>query len=400
MARSQSWTVSALASSAGLDVDQVLLALWGEGIEYPLEPTSRIRLEDVRLAERTVGVIGSRQKRVSYWLEELSISRGELESLLDAAGARLSPEARTLPKGYARKLRNLQKDRIGSKPEIREITQLPPADPFKWLPPGNSRPLTHLTADEVAQVHDALTIDFAASDDPISPPGIKSRALLESAVGRPATAYGDQSKYPTAESAGAALLHSLVLNHPFHNGNKRSALVSMLVFLDRHNIRLTCSQTELFKFMVQVAAHDLLPGGFSYDLKADREVAVIAGWIAKYSRPLRREDRAVTWRELSRLLKTLDCTISESRGEWVLIQRKIRVRRGHFLADRWKVLEFRFKNTSDGREVPKSVLKRLRRELELDAEHGFDADVFYGNAKDPDYFILEYSQLLKRLARV
>jgi hypothetical protein len=46
-----------------------------------------------------------------------------------------------------------------------------------------------LTADDVAQVHERLTFDFSLSPDPISPPGIRSVDLLESAVIDPATKY-------------------------------------------------------------------------------------------------------------------------------------------------------------------------------------------------------------------
>lgn len=398
MARKAAWTVATLATQAELDVEQVLVALWSEGIEYPLDPTSRIRPEDAGTAERATGIAGSRQKRVSYWLDELGQSRAELTAFLLGSGVRLHPRANTVPKGAIRRLQTLPRVRPDAHPAIEVV--LPRAQSFTWTAPGNVRQCDYLTADEIEQVHEALTIDFQMSDDPISPPGVKSRALLESAAGRPATSFGDTLKYPTVESAAAALLHSLVQNHPFHNGNKRSALVAMLVFLDRHSLVLESTQEDLFRFMIKVAAHDLLEPGFIYDLKADREVAHIALWVAKRTRPIRREDRAVTWREFVKLLKGLDCIVIQGRGEWIDITREVRVRRGFLLGTKTRLLETRYRNTGDGREVPKGILKRMRKELELDAEHGFDADVFYGGAKDPDFFIIEYSQLLKRLARV
>lgn len=400
MPKRRTWTVNDLAIAAELDVEQVLVALWGEGIEYPLQPSSRIRPEDAAVAERATGIAGSRQKRVSYWLEELSMTRAELGELLLAEGVRLHPAANTVPKGAVRRLRSLPRDRALPTASVAITMEKPAATPFTWIAIGNPRQCEFLTADEIEQVHEELTIDFAASDDPISPPGIKSRALLESAAGRPATSLGDVYKYPTVETAAAALLHSLVQNHPFHNGNKRSALVSMLVFLDRHGLVLESSQDELFKFMIRVAAHDLLDSAYSYDMKADREVSAIASWVSKRSRTIRREDRAVTWRELSRLLRNLGCDIDNGKGEWVVIRREVKVRRIFLPGERTKPLEFNYKNTSAGREVPRSVIKRMRKDLELDPEHGFDAEVFYGEAKGPDFFIVQYSQLLKRLARV
>jgi len=245
-----------------------------------------------------------------------------------------------------------------------------------------------------------LTEDFAETSDPIFPPGVKSQPLLESAVNRHSRYWGDSLKYPTVESAAAALLHSIVHNHPFHNGNKRTALVSTMVFLDRHNLIIESTQEELFRFMIKVAAHDLLPKGFLYDQPADREVAEISSWIVGRTRQIRWEERAVTWRDLQRKLRAKGCAIDQVRGEKVVISREVQGRRRLLGGHRTERLETYFINTGGGREVPRSVIKKIRHDLQLDADHGVDAEVFYGGHKDPDFFILQYSQLLKRLARV
>ncbi len=398
MARRKSWTVGELAAAAELDVEQTLVSLWGEGIEYPMMSSSRLRPEDVSAAEKSVGIGGSRQKRVSYWLDALRLSRAELAQILLDEGVRLHDQASTLPKGAVRRLRPRLQVALQDSVSDAPVAELPKAPALQWSPPGTVRELTHLTADELLMVHECLTEDFVATSDPISPPGVKSRALLESAAGRPSTGYGEALKYPTAESAAAALLHSVVHNHPFHNGNKRTALVSTLVFMDRHGLIVDTDEDELFRFMIKVAAHDLLPPGLVYDERSDREVAAIAAWLFRRSHPIRREDRAVTWRQLSKILKAQGCTIVAGTGEWQIIRRE--VRSGRVLFKTRRVLEYRFRNTGDGREVPKAILRRMRRELELDADHLIDAEVFYGDAKGPDFFIFEYSQLLKRLARV
>lgn len=397
MSRRRSWTVGDLAIAAELDVEQTLVSLWGEGIEYPVMASSRLRPEDVARAEKSVGIGGSRQKRVSYWLDALGLSRSELAQILLDEGVRLHKEASTLPKGAIRRLRPRLQVSVQDSVSDTPLAELPKAPPFQWSPPGAVRDLTHLTAEEIRMVHECLTEDFVGTSDPISPQGVKSQALLESAAGRPWTGFGDALKYPTAEAA-AALLHSIVHNHPFHNGNKRTALVSTLVFMDRHGLVLDTDEDELFRFMIKVAAHDLLSAGLLYDERADREVAVIASWLARRSHSIRREDRAVTWRQLCKILRAQGCTIESGAGEWQIIRRE--VRSGRVLFKTRRLLEFRYRNTGDGREVPKTILKKMRRELELDADHQIDAEVFYGDAKGPDFFILEYSQLLKRLARV
>lgn len=97
-------------------------------------------------------------------------------------------------------------------------------------------------------------------------------------------------------------------------------------------------------------------------------------------------------------MKAQNCTVEAGNGEWQVIRREVKQNQVIFRSR--KTLEFRYRNTGDGREVPKAILKKMRRDLELDPDHGVDAEVFYGDAKGPDFFILRYSQLLKRLSRV
>jgi death-on-curing family protein len=109
----------------------------------------------------------------------------------------------------------------------------------KWETVGHpTNNLVFLAADEVEKIHWILVEDFRRSKDPIDPPGIKSRDLLESAIYRLRTSLGGQSKYPTVPMAAAALLHAIISNHAFHNGNKRTALVATLVFLDMNGFLL------------------------------------------------------------------------------------------------------------------------------------------------------------------
>ncbi len=89
-------------------------------------------------------------------------------------------------------------------------------------------------------IHNALVLDFLHQENPIDPPGPRNDDIIASAVFRQHTSIGDVLKYPSVELSAAALLHSLVNNHPFHNGNKRTALVSMLVLLDENELMLTC----------------------------------------------------------------------------------------------------------------------------------------------------------------
>ena len=138
-----------------------------------------------------------------------------------------------------------------------------------WLP----------TSDDVKSIHVELTSIFEDQDDPISPPGVKSSDLLESACSRPHTGMGGMDKYKTLEQKIAALFHSLTKNHAFHNGNKRTALVTTLTSLFRNGKRLENSVTDdaVYDFVVSVTA-DEYPTP-NHELNADGIVSEISNWI-------------------------------------------------------------------------------------------------------------------------
>ncbi len=90
--------------------------------------------------------------------------------------------------------------------------------------------ILYITREEILKIYEELVFDFERFADPIHPSGLKNEHLLDSALFHPQTAYAGKVKYPNIESAGAAVMHAISNNHPFHNGNKRTAMVALLVF--------------------------------------------------------------------------------------------------------------------------------------------------------------------------
>lgn len=146
-----------------------------------------------------------------------------------------------------------------------------------WLP----------NAQSVEDIHFTLARIFESENDPISPAGVKSKEMLESACERPNTGIGNSYKYETIDAKLAALFHSLTKNHPFHNGNKRTAVVSILTALYRNDRRLSTDVTDdqLYDFVVAVTA-DEYPRA-NHGLNVDAVVSEIARWIKSNSVPLK-----------------------------------------------------------------------------------------------------------------
>ena len=258
-----------------------------------------------------------------------------------------------------------------------------------------------LSVEHVGAIHDALVSDFSGGIDPIVPAGVKNQHLLASAVSRPFTSNADIAKYPTIEMGAAALLHAIVHNHPFHNGNKRTALVAMLVFLDENGLALTCEEDELFKLVLQLAQHALASGP-RYELP-DREVLAIAKWLRARVRWIEKGDRHITWRRLRPILIVQGCACDEggSGNRFEITRRVIRHRAGILGRDKTVTLRSSVTNVSDGREIDRNVLKTIRKELELDEENGIDTAAFYDDAAvSPSEFIKKYHKTLRRLARL
>lgn len=110
-----------------------------------------------------------------------------------------------------------------------------------------------ISEEEAKKIHFVLVDFFEKDGDPISPPGVKNEALLSSALHRPWTSLGGVEKYRTNDMKAAALLHSMVQNHPFHNGNKRTALVTCLLFYDKLGATIDADENDFYNFMLSIA---------------------------------------------------------------------------------------------------------------------------------------------------
>lgn len=86
---------------------------------------------------------------------------------------------------------------------------------------------------------------------------VRDLGLLDAALARPrSSAFGEEA-YPTVELKAAALLHSLVRNHPLVDGNKRLAWLATVVFLDLNGVAVTLTDDEAFDLVMAAADGDL-----------------------------------------------------------------------------------------------------------------------------------------------
>ena len=83
--------------------------------------------------------------------------------------------------------------------------------------------------------------------------GIRDITLLESAVNRPLSTYDGVELYPTAIEKAACLIESIVNNHPFIDGNKRTGFFLMRFLLLKYGFKLDVSQEEKYSLVIKIA---------------------------------------------------------------------------------------------------------------------------------------------------
>jgi len=102
-----------------------------------------------------------------------------------------------------------------------------------------NKAIRFLSVDEVVTIHERLVEQFGGL------PGLRDRGLLESALFRPQTGY-----YTDLPETAAALFESLLMNHPFVDGNKRVGFFATDVFLRLNGWKLEVEPDKAHRFLI------------------------------------------------------------------------------------------------------------------------------------------------------
>jgi death on curing protein len=109
--------------------------------------------------------------------------------------------------------------------------------------------MRYLTAEQVLFIHARLIAETGGEHS------VLDLSLLQSAVARPQATFEEHDLYPDLFSKAAALLESLIGNHAFVDGNKRTAITAAGLFLRLNGYRLTANNPQLEAFTLQCAQH-------------------------------------------------------------------------------------------------------------------------------------------------
>lgn len=124
--------------------------------------------------------------------------------------------------------------------------------------------MNYLTAEQVVFIHAFVVEETGGSH------GVRDLGLLESAVARPQATFDGDDLHPDIFIKAAALLHALIQNHPFVDGNKRTGALAVILFLEFNGVELKAKNKELESFALKVAV-------------AKISLSEIANWLRKKS---------------------------------------------------------------------------------------------------------------------
>jgi death-on-curing protein len=108
--------------------------------------------------------------------------------------------------------------------------------------------------EDILELHNKSILDFGGSH------GVRDLGLVESAIARPFQTFGGDELYKNIFEKAAALGESLIINHPFVDGNKRTGMLAMVSLLMSSGYLFTATPDNLYNFIIDIAT-----GNISFD---------------------------------------------------------------------------------------------------------------------------------------
>jgi death on curing protein len=104
-----------------------------------------------------------------------------------------------------------------------------------------------ITMGEVLRLHE-LSVEIYGGAN-----GVRDMGLLASAVARPFQTFGGNELYLSAIEKAAAIAESIILNHPFIDGNKRTGFLAMFALLEKGSIELVATESGIYEFVINIS---------------------------------------------------------------------------------------------------------------------------------------------------
>ncbi len=100
----------------------------------------------------------------------------------------------------------------------------------------------------VIKIHNLLIDKFGGT------PGIRDHSLLDSALNRPFQTFDSELLYPSIIDQAGAIIESIVKNHPFNDGNKRTGYTLMRLHLLNNGLDIIAQEEDKYEFVISIAS--------------------------------------------------------------------------------------------------------------------------------------------------
>lgn len=113
-----------------------------------------------------------------------------------------------------------------------------------------------MTVKEVEYIAHRMAQELLAFDEPIPDFGTRYPHRLEGCLAVPFLTFGGISPYKTVSAKASILFYLMIKNHPFQNGNKRIAMMTLFVFLLLNHKWLKVDPDGLYRFTIWIASSE------------------------------------------------------------------------------------------------------------------------------------------------
>lgn len=104
-----------------------------------------------------------------------------------------------------------------------------------------------ISVEQALKIHTTAVEKFGGAN------GVRDIGGLESALARPFQTFGGEDLYPAIFEKAAAIGESLIMNHPFVDGNKRTGYLLMEALLRYEDYKITASDENLYNFVINIS---------------------------------------------------------------------------------------------------------------------------------------------------
>ena len=226
--------------------------------------------------------------------------------------------------------------------------------------------------------------------------GLKSFDLLSSAVSRQEVEFGGFLKWKDDYHKMATLLFGLVKNHAFEDGNKRTALLSLLFYFYKTHLQVRHKKSVLEQLIKCIASNELATyyEYKNYLSKEDPDINFIADKIKKITGKIDKRIYPITYAEFNRRLKKYGLWLDLPKRNHIKVYRE-RKDVGSLKKQKELLIKIRFSGWMN--KINPKLIKSVLRSAGLIPENGIDSKVFFKDV-DPLYeLIREYKEPLRRL---